>query len=34
MKDGVVKFSSQTKKLFDGSLRSAKIVSVEPAKSK
>lgn len=32
MKDGTVKFSSKTKKLYDGSLRSAKIVSVEPAK--
>ncbi|MCX6719934.1 MAG: 50S ribosomal protein L27 [Candidatus Staskawiczbacteria bacterium] len=29
MKDGVVKYSSKTKKMFDGSLRKAKIVSVE-----
>ncbi len=28
MKNGTVKFSSKTKKLYDGSLRSAKIVSV------
>ncbi len=34
MKEGVVKFSSRTKKLFDGSLRSAKVVSVELAKVK
>jgi len=34
MKDGVVKFSTKTKKLYDGSLRSAKVVSVELAKAK
>ncbi|MDP3883217.1 MAG: 50S ribosomal protein L27 [Candidatus Staskawiczbacteria bacterium] len=34
MKDGIVKFGSKTKKLFDGSRRTAKIVSVEPVKSK
>ena len=34
MKDGVVKFSSKTKKHFDGSTRSAKVVSVETAKAK
>ena len=34
MKDGTVKFSSKTKKLYDGSLRSAKIVSVNPTKTK
>ncbi len=28
VKDGVVKFSSKTKKLFDGSRRAAKVVSV------
>jgi len=28
MKDGVVRFSSKTKKLFDGSRRAAKVVSV------
>ncbi|MCX6721119.1 MAG: 50S ribosomal protein L27 [Candidatus Staskawiczbacteria bacterium] len=34
MKDGVVKFSSKNKKLFNGTSRSAKVVSVEPAKNK
>lgn len=34
MKNGIVRFSSKTKKLFDGSRRMAKIVSVEPAKTK
>jgi large subunit ribosomal protein L27 len=34
MKDGTVKFSSKTKKLYDGSLRSAKVVSVLPVKVK
>jgi len=34
MKDGVVKFTSKSKKLFNGSRRMAKVVSVEPAKSK
>jgi len=34
MKDGLVKFSSKTKKLFNGTRRTAKVVSVEPAKSK
>ena len=29
MKDGVVEFSSTTKKLFDGSRRDTKIVSVK-----
>ena len=29
MKDGTVNFSSKTKKLYDGSLRKAKIVSVK-----
>jgi len=28
VKDGVVRFSSKTKKLFDGSRRAAKVVSV------
>ena len=32
MKDGKVKFSTKTKKLFNGALRSAKIVSVESGK--
>jgi len=34
IKDGIVKFSSKNKKLYDGSFRSAKIVSVDPIKSK
>ena len=34
MKDGFVKFSSKTKKLYDGSSRKAKVVSVEVKKSK
>ena len=34
MKDGTVKFSSKTKKLYDGSLRAAKVVSVELSKAK
>lgn len=34
MATGVVKFSSKTKKLFDGSTRKAKVVSVEPSKAK
>ena len=34
MKEGIVKFSSKTKKSFDGSLRTAKIVSVELTKAK
>jgi len=34
MKDGVVKFGSKSKILFNGARRVAKIVSVEPAKSK
>jgi len=34
MANGTVKFSSKTKKMFDGSLRSAKVVSVNPAKVK
>jgi large subunit ribosomal protein L27 len=34
MKDGFVKFSSKTKQLFNGKRRTAKIVSVELAKSK
>ena len=34
MKDGVVKFSSKAKKLFNGERRTAKVVSVELAKSK
>ena len=32
MKDGVVKFSSKSKKLFNGARRIAKVVSVTPAK--
>lgn len=32
MKDGVVKFSSKTKKLYDGSRRTAKVVSVDDPK--
>ena len=34
MKDGVVKFSSKSKKLFNGSRRIAKVVSVELGKTK
>ena len=34
MKDGVVKFSSKSKKLFNGLDRMAKVVSVELPKSK
>ena len=34
MKDGFVKFSTKSKLLFDGTRRSAKVVSVEAAKSK
>ena len=34
MKDGLVKFSSKAKKLFNGSRRVAKIVSVELVKAK
>jgi large subunit ribosomal protein L27 len=34
MKDGFVKFSSKSKKLFNGSRRMAKVVSVELSKSK
>jgi len=34
MKDGTVKFSSKSKKLFNGTRRMAKVVSVEPGKSK
>ena len=34
MKDGVVKFSSKSKKLYDGSSRATKKVSVELTKSK
>jgi len=34
MKDGQVKFSSKSKKLFNGTRRIAKVVSVEPKKSK
>lgn len=34
MKDGVVKFTSKTKKLYDGSLKSSKAVSVELTKAK
>jgi len=34
MKDGVVSFSTKTKMLFDGSRRSAKVVSVNPAETK
>lgn len=34
MKDGVVKFSTKNKKLFNGTQRVAKIVSVVPAKTK
>ncbi len=32
MKDGLVKFSSKTKKVFNGTRRTAKIVSVENSK--
>ena len=32
MKSGTVSFSSKTKMLYDGSRRSAKVVSVEPNK--
>jgi len=32
--DGIVKFATKQKKLFDGSHRLAKVVSVEPAKTK
>jgi large subunit ribosomal protein L27 len=34
MKDGVVKFGSKSKELFNGTRRMAKIVSVELAKAK
>jgi large subunit ribosomal protein L27 len=34
MKDGVVSFASKAKKLFNGTRRQAKVVSVETAKSK
>ncbi len=34
MKDGVVNFVSKSKKLFNGHRRTAKMVSVEPAKAK
>jgi len=34
MKNGAVKFSSKTKKLYDGSRKTAKLVSVTPAKLK
>jgi large subunit ribosomal protein L27 len=34
MADGSVKFTSKSKKLFNGTRRMAKVVSVEPAKSK
>jgi len=34
MKDGFVKFSSKSKKLFNGSRRMAKVVSVELAKTR
>lgn len=34
MKDGSVRFSSKSKKLFNGSRRMAKVVSVEVGKSK
>ena len=34
MTDGSVKFTSKSKKLFNGTRRMAKVVSVEPAKSK
>lgn len=33
MKDGVVRFTDKSKKLYDGSNRQAKVVSVEPVKS-
>ena len=34
MKDGLVKFSSRSKKLFNGARRTAKVVSVEMGKAK
>ncbi len=34
VKDGVVRFSTKTKNLFDGSQRLAKVVSVDPGKNK
>ena len=34
MKDGVVKFGSKSKELFNGTRRIAKVVSVVPAKTK
>lgn len=34
MKDGLVKFTSKSKKLFNGSRRMAKVVSVESKKTK
>jgi len=34
MKNGVVRFGLKTKKLFDGTRRDAKLVSVEPVKAK
>ena len=32
VKDGVVRFATKTKRLFDGSQRLAKVVNVDPAK--
>ena len=32
VKDGVVRFATKTKRLFDGSQRLAKVVSVDPVK--
>ena len=34
MKDGKIKFSSKSKKHFDGSIKVSKVVSVEPTKTK
>ena len=34
MADGVAKYSTKSKKHFDGSIRVAKVVSVEPVKEK
>jgi len=34
LKEGVVRFATKSKKLFDGSRRTAKVVSIEPVKSK
>ena len=34
MQNGIVRFSTKSKKLYDGSQKIVKVVSIEPAKSK